>query len=146
MTDMQTTTDLERLRDFVAMCSRGDFDGAKGYLSESVTIHEPYVLPYGGDLEGHEGWESFRANFGKTWRRWVDGPMWFAAAEGTVIKENVITATSRRTGKTCTTRLAELFSFVDGKVVDIRIYYQDIPAVLAAITPDPGPLFNAPED
>jgi len=142
MAETPQSTDLERLREFVALLTRGDFGGAEKFISPDITIHEPYALPYGGELRGREGWETFRSIFRQTWKQWVDGPIWYAEANGTVVKENIVTATSRRTNKTCTTRLAEIFTFREGKIVESRIYYQDLPAVLSAITPEPRPLMN----
>lgn len=142
MTDVQPTTDLERLRDFVALLTAGDFDAAADYISPDIAIHEPNALPYGGEMRGVKGWETFRSIFRQTWKHWSDGPIWYAEAAGTVVKENIVTATSRLTGKTCTTRLAEIFTFREGKIIESRIYYQDIPAVLSAITPAPEPLQN----
>lgn len=143
MTQTQHSSDLDRLREFVALLSQGDFREAEKFISPDITIHEPYALPYGGELHGLEGWATFRSIFRQTWKGWVDGPIWYAEANGTVVKENIITATSRRTNKTCTTRLAEFFTFRDGTIVESRIYYQDIPAVLSAITPDPRALPQA---
>lgn len=142
MNEIQQQSDLERLREFVTLLSNGNFAEAEQYISDEMTIHEPYALPYGGELHGHEGWATFRSIFRETWKHWVDGPIWYAEAAGTVVKENIVTATSRRTGKTCMTRLAEFFTFRDGMIVESRIYYQDIPAVLSAITPDPEPLLR----
>lgn len=136
-------TDLERLREFVALMSSGDVAEAEKYIATDIAIHEPYALPYGGELRGREGWDTFRKIFRQTWKRWVDGPIWYAEADGTVVKENIVTATSRLTGKTCTTRLAEIFTFRDGKIVESRIYYQDVAGVLSALTPEPQPLLNA---
>lgn len=144
MIEIQQSSDLERLREFVALLSSGEFVEAEKFISDEITIHEPYALPYGGELHGRDGWASFRSIFRQTWKHWVDGPIWYAEAAGTVVKENVITATSRLTGKTCTTRLAEFFTFRDGRIVESRIYYQDIPAVLSAITPDPRALPHGP--
>lgn len=136
-------TDVDRLREFVALMSSGHVVEAKKYISADIAIHEPYALPYGGELRGHDGWETFRRIFRQTWMQWVDGPIWYAEADGTVVKENIVTATSRLTGKSCTTRLAEIFTFRDGKIVESRIYYQDVAGLLSAITPEPRPLPNA---
>lgn len=143
MTETQPTTDLERLREFVALMSRGDVSEAEKFISPDIAIHEPYGLPYGGEMRGREGWETFRSVFRQTWKHWEDGPIWYAEANGTVVKENIVTATSRRTGKSCTTRLAEIFTFRDGKIVETRIYYQDVAGLLSAITPEPQPLLNS---
>jgi ketosteroid isomerase-like protein len=143
MTEVQPRTNLGRLRDFVALLNSGDYEGATDYISPDITIHEPYALPYGGELRGLEGWGTFRSLFRQTWKNWSDGPIWYAEADGTVAKENIVTATSRLTGKICTTRLAEIFTFREGKIIESRIYYQDIASVLSAITPAPEPLKNS---
>lgn len=129
-----TTTDTERLRRFVGLMNGGRFDEARAMVAEDVTINEPASIPYGGMFTGLAGFDEFRRVFARTWRRWTDGPIWYAEHDGTVVKLNTVTAVSRATGREYTTPLAEFFTFRDGKISGITIFYQDIPGFLAAIT------------
>jgi hypothetical protein len=130
------TTNTARLKTFVDLMNEGKFDEARAMVSEKVVVREPQAIPYGGDHEGLDGFDTFRSIFAKTWKRWVDGPFWYAEADNTVVKYNTITATSRATGRQYTTRLVELFTFEDGLIVEAVIFYQDVPEFLAAIRPD----------
>ncbi|GAA1002898.1 hypothetical protein Aple_001980 [Acrocarpospora pleiomorpha] len=127
------TTDTERLKTFVGLMNSGRFDTAREMVAEDVRIEEPDAIPYGGTFTGLAGFDEFRRIFAATWRRWSDGPMWYAENEGTVVKLNVITAVSRATGQEYTTPLAEFFTFTDGKISRITIFYQDVPGFLKAI-------------
>jgi hypothetical protein len=127
------TTDTERLQTFVGLMSAGRYDEAREMVSEKLTIHEPAAIPYGGEFHGLAGFDEFRRIFGATWRSWSDGPIWYAEHAGTVVKLNVITAESRATRRSYVTPLAEFFTFEDGSLVDIKVFYQDIPGFLDAI-------------
>lgn len=133
-----TTTNTARLQDFVGLLNQGRFDEARKFVSPTIVMHEPAVIPYGGDFVGLEGFDLFRKRFAATWRKWEDGPIWYAEHNGTVVKHNVIRATSRATGRVYETPLAEFFTFADGKIVEVYIYYQDIPGFLAAIDESSG--------
>ena len=130
-TDM--TTDTERLQTFVGLMMSGRYDEARSMVSSDVVIHEPASIPYGGEFHGLEGFDQFRRTFGATWKSWSDGPIWYAEHAGKVVKLNVITAVSRATGRSYTTPLAEFFTFKDGKLAEIQVFYQDIPGFLAAV-------------
>lgn len=130
------TTDTQRLQTFVGLMNAGKFDEARDMVSEKVVVREPAAIPYGGDHDGLQGFDRFRSIFAATWKRWEDGPMWYAESAGTVAKYNTITATSRATGRTYTTRLVELFTFEEGLIVEAVVFYQDVPGFLDAIRPD----------
>jgi hypothetical protein len=127
------STDTERLQRFVELMNSGRYDDARGMLSDDVVIREPPAIPYGGEFKGLAGFDEFRRVFGGTWKSWTDGPIWYAENEGTVAKLNVITAVSRATGKTYSTLLAEFFTFADGKLVEVEVFYQDLPGFLEAV-------------
>lgn len=128
-----SSKDIERLDDFVALMNAGQYDVAKKYISPDIVLREPDAIPYGGVRHGLAGFDEFRRLFAKTWKRWSDGPFWYAEADGTVAKYNTITATSRATGHEYTTPLVELFRFEDGLIVEVIVFYQDILGFLAAI-------------
>ena len=126
-------SDSDRLRTFVGLMNSGKYSDACEMLSENLTIHEPAVLPYGGELRGVAGFDEFRRLFRETWKSWSDGPIWYSENAGTVVKLNVIQAVSRQTGRSYSTPLAEFFTFENGKITDITVFYQDIPGFLSAI-------------
>jgi hypothetical protein len=130
------TTDTQRLKTFVGLIYDGKFDTARNMISEKVVVREPAALPYGGDHVGLDGFDRFLSLVAATWTRWVDGPMWYAEAAGTVAKCNTITATSRATGRDYSTRLVELYTFEAGLIVEIVVFYQDVPEFLDAIRTD----------
>ncbi len=137
----ETVTNTERLKHFVDLMNAGKYDDARQMVSPKWRVREPDVIPYGGVHEGLEGFDNFRKIFAATWKRWVDGPFTYTEGDDCVIKYNVITATSRVTGREYTTPLAELFRFEDGLLVEAIIFYQDIPGFLAAIDPNlPDPV------
>ena len=119
------------LKTFIDLMNSGRYEEAREMVSDEVTISEPPGIPYGGRFEGMTGFDEFRRIFGTTWKSWSEGPIWFAEAEGTAVKLSLATAVRRGTGETYTTPLAEFFTFRDGKLVDVKIFYQDIPAFLA---------------
>jgi ketosteroid isomerase-like protein len=129
------TTNTERLRAFVGLMNSGQFDEGRKMISERIVIQEPAAIPYGGEFRGLAGFDEFRRIFGATWKSWSDGPMWYAENDGMVVKLNVITAVSRATGRTYVTPLAEFFTFEDGQITGIKIFYQDITGFLAAVEP-----------
>jgi hypothetical protein len=129
------TTDTQRLQTFVELMNSGCFDEARTMVSDRIVIHEPPLIPYGGEFRGLAGFDEFRRTFAATWKSWADDPIWYAEHDGTVVKLNVITAVSRATGRTYVTPLAEFFTFENGQIVDVKIFYQDTPAFLAAVEP-----------
>jgi len=129
-------TNTDRLKKFVDLMNKGRFDEAREMVAEHVVLHEPAAIPYGGEHKGLEGFDRFRDIFAATWKRWQDGPIWYAESDQTVVKYNTITAVSRATGRTYTTRLVELFTFENEKISDVVIFYQNVPEFLAAISPE----------
>jgi ketosteroid isomerase-like protein len=105
------------------------------FMSPDLKVIEPGSLPYGGVFQGAAQLQEFDQLFFETWShheysvvRYADHGEWVAVAIN-------LRLVARTTGREVTSRIAEWWRVVDGKVVEIEIFYEDTAAILAAITP-----------
>lgn len=111
----------------------GDIDTVKSHLSPNVVVHQAGALPYSGEYHGVDGFMEMATLIGTTFeldnlsRRVLD-----CGSESVLFLD--LKFTSRATGKVGHTSNVEWYTFEDGKIIDINVYYKDAPLVAALTT------------
>lgn len=111
----------------------GDQDGAAALLAPDVVIEQPTSLPHGGRHHGAEGMGHMAATFAQHWARAISSEADVQGSERGAVQVTSQTWTSHATGKSCTVDVVELFTVVDGRVTEIRVFQQDTHALLATL-------------
>ncbi len=108
------------------------FDAMRATLDPGVVLHQSPDLPYGGEFKGHEGY-----------RRWADAmsalfdrvdaqnPEFYEKGETVVITCELLTR-MRLTGEEMVQPMAQVVTVRNGKIVEFRPFYWNVPAYAAA--------------
>lgn len=102
-------------------------------VAEGGVIDVPRSLPYGGLHRGHDGFRDALAGFGAAWRDVQSHDLVFAAADDQVVALSRMTAIAVPSGHPVDMRVAETFRVADGKIAEVRPYYFDTAALIAAL-------------
>lgn len=103
----------------------GDWDGFCADFDENIQLFEADSLPYGGVYRGVEGAKRlFRSAMG-AWDDFGFSVEQIAAAGDLVFIYVHMTGRGKKTGKSFSYPLTELWRFRDGKVVEFRPFYWD---------------------
>ena len=102
-------------------------------VAEDALIHVPETLPYGGRHRGRDGFRAALAGFAAAWRDVRSLDLTFAVAGDVVVALSRMTAVAVPTGRAVEMRVAETFHVVDGAIAEVRPYYFDTAALLAAL-------------
>lgn len=111
----------------------GDTAAVSALLSPDVTVHQSDNLPYSGEWQGVIGFFDMATIIGTNFelenlsRRIIE-----QGNEAVLFLD--LKFTSRKTGKVGYTTNLEWYTFEDGKIADINVYYKD--AVLIAALND----------
>ena len=125
---------VEIVKCYVEMWSRGDVEGALAFTHPDVLIHEPPSLPYGGTHRGVGAVRMMLQNIAEQWE--VAGQVKIETLDGgenTVFNCIQFPARSRKTGKEILIDVIEKNTLRDGKVVENKVYYWDTHACLQAL-------------
>ena len=107
-----------------------------GHLTDDVVVHEAPSLPYPGEYRGHEGFLQMAAVFRSTWSFRPGKTFEFLdSGDGRVVVLTLGQAIANSSGKEIEWRLAEVFTVHEGKIAEIRPFYWDTAAVVAATQP-----------
>src|SRR3954447_12940066 len=112
----------------------GDRDGAFALFHPDVRIDHPASLPHGGSHHGREGVDAMGRAFAEHWDRTIENPR-ISDCGDTALQVTSQTWTSKKTGRSATVDVVELFSFADGMISQIRVFQQDTALLLATLTP-----------
>ncbi len=132
---MSGSADRVAIDSFFAAIAAGDIAAMEALLHSDFVITESEALPYGGVYRGVAGWRDLLAKIGKTWTRLKPTVTVFVGESSPFAIMMDITLTSVATGKTLSTKVFELYSVQDGKIIDIKPFYWDTAAVIATVTP-----------
>ena len=108
------------------------FDAMQATLDPEVVLHQSPDLPFGGDFTGHAGYrqwaDAMRALFDR-----VDAqnPAFYESGNTIVITCDLLTRT-RRTGEEMKLPMAQVVTLRNGKIIEFRPFYWNVPAYLAA--------------
>lgn len=116
--------------------SGSGLDAALEYLHPDVEVIEAPSMPYPGVFRGRDGFRELAARFGEIWE-FPPGKTfdYMDDGAGRVMVLTLGRAIAKQTGREVEWRLAELFTVRDGLIVEIRPYYWDTAAIVAATTP-----------
>ncbi|WP_374946340.1 nuclear transport factor 2 family protein [Agreia sp.] len=108
----------------------GDMEVVSALLSPDVTVHQSDNLPYSGEWKGVSGFFDMATTLGSNFeienlsRRIIE-----QGNEAVLFLD--LKFTSRKTGKVGYTTNLEWYTFEDGKIADINVYYKDAVVISA---------------
>jgi uncharacterized protein len=120
------------VEDLARRFQAGDREGAMALLHPELRIEQPASLPHGGPHHGHEGMAAMGQAFARHWDRTIADPRILGCGE-TVVQVTTQTWTAKKTGRSATVDVVELFSFADGLIAEIRVFQQDTHLLLATL-------------
>jgi ketosteroid isomerase-like protein len=123
---------LDVVTELARRFAAGDGPGAAALFHPRIRIEQPASLPHGGWHTGLDGMSAMGAAFGKHWTRTISDPRILGCGD-TVVQVTTQTWTAKTTGRSATVDVVELFSFLDGKVAQIRVFQQDTHLLLETL-------------
>ena len=102
-------------------------------IAEDAVIAIPASLPYGGEHRGHAGFRQAVAGFAAAWRDVETHDLELIGGDTRVVAVSRMTARAATTGAPFETRVAEKFLIRNGLIVEVRPFYFDTAAMLAAL-------------
>jgi ketosteroid isomerase-like protein len=123
---------LQIVKDAYAASARGEPQGFTASFTPETEIHEAASLPYGGI---HKGVASFPTLIGKVLE--IFSSLKFTkhniiASGDNVVSWGVLDLTGKKTGKSVSIPLVEIWTIVDGKTRKLEVIYGDTAAALRA--------------
>ncbi len=111
---------------FLEVMARNDVAGMDALIHPDFELIEPEGLPYGGVYKGREGWRALVNRVIETWASFrIHIAEELGETQDTVVTRFDISGRSRKTGRTWTSSVLELWRFRDGLLVEIAPYYFD---------------------
>lgn len=120
------TSDLaESPRKLLDSFAAGDLDLALSAIHPDGVLHEADSLPYAGDWHGHDGFRQLVGIMLSSFDLKILGYEVYTSAPDTVTMKAEGTFTSKKSGRSSTMPLVEIYKIRDGLIVDADIYYKD---------------------
>lgn len=107
----------------------GRWDIVRPYVSDSIVLHVPEGLPFGGDYRGWQGYTDVLKAIGGFFSEIKGGPREFAAVGQKVIVTGRLSCRIAKNGKPISFPLTDIWELRDGKVVEITAFYYDTKAI-----------------
>jgi ketosteroid isomerase-like protein len=133
--DPLTKTNADAARRLFEAVENRNPQGVAAIYHRHIVIHEAPSLPYGGEYRGLEGALRHGQGFRRTWDRFQPSNVRgleprFVAQDDHVAVQWRHKAENRETGERLDLPAAGIYRFVDGMVVDSRMFHFDIAALL----------------
>ncbi len=97
-------------------------------LDPDVVLHQSPDLPWGGEFHGHAGYEDWARKMSRAFDRLaVEDACFFTNGDTVVITCRLVTR-SRMSGETLDLPMAQLVRVRDGRIVEFRPFYWNVPA------------------
>ena len=110
------------------------FNEMRETMAPDVVLHQSPDLPYGGDYLGYEGYEQWAVKMSSIFDKLeVAEREFFEQGEKVIVVCRFITR-SRINGSVQDFPMAQVVTVRNGKIVDFRPFYWNIPAYVAAAT------------
>jgi ketosteroid isomerase-like protein len=133
--DNLTRTNAQAARRLFEAVEHRSREGVVAIYDQNIVINEAPSLPYGGEFLGHEGALRHGQGFRAAWDRFQPSntrglePRFIAQGDHVAVLWRH-RAENRETGERLDLPAAGFYRFVDGKVVDSRMFHFDIAALL----------------
>ncbi|WP_214415449.1 nuclear transport factor 2 family protein [Sphaerisporangium fuscum] len=114
---------------------KADFGVMAECLDPEVVMYQADSLPYGGTWHGPSGIEGFMAGMSEAWESLEFLEQRYVVDGGSVVVWNRGLLRARATGRELETEVMQLMTIKDGRIAEIRPFYLDTAAVLAALRP-----------
>ena len=121
-------------RDYLAAGGPGtaSFDTLAPYFAPDVVLHQADALPYGGVWRGHVGMEQFFLAMSQAWEAFEMVEQEFLSTSETAVVFTHVHARSRATGRELDFPILQTIRVVDGRIAEVRPFYWDAAAIVAA--------------
>jgi uncharacterized protein len=129
----ETAKNLEIVKIMLENGHAGRWDIVRPYVSDSLVMHVPPSLPFGGEYHGWKGYQAILKSIVSFFSELKAGPREFASVGHKVIVTATLTCRVARNGKTISFPLTDIWELKDGKVVEITAFYYDTKAIADAI-------------
>lgn len=116
---------LEIIRAAYAAGQAGDLETFFKNVSEDCIFYEADSLPYGGEYRGPEAIKRGTMLMFGAWDDFQFAVTNFCAGDDLVTVHVRISGVGRKTGKSFSMPIVEVWRLIDGKIVEIRPYYFD---------------------
>jgi uncharacterized protein len=143
--DLLTQTNADAARRLFEAVENRNPQGVAAIYHQHIVIHEAPSLPYGGEYHGHEGAFRHGQGFRAAWDRFQPANVRgleprFVAEHDHVAVQWRHKAENRETGERIDLPAAGVYRFVDGMVVDSRMFHFDIAALLKFLDSNRDPI------
>ena len=132
-----TAQNVARLQEFFDLVSRGEMASAMKYMNSGCVTSEADGLPYGGDYIGGDGFLGLFAAIAKDFDMTVNSSAITDTDGDAVLAEMTATLRAKRSGRSLDTRIMELYTFNDGLLTSIDVFYKDTKAVAELLADEP---------
>jgi ketosteroid isomerase-like protein len=140
-TPNETTTVLRGMyaaeREYLAAGGPGkaSFDTIAPFFAPDVLLHQAEALPYGGTWRGHDGMEQFFVAMSRTWAEFEMVEQEFLSTSETAVVLTQVHARARATDRELDFPILQAIRVVDGRITEVRPFYWDTAAIVAACRP-----------
>ena len=105
--------------------ARGDWDTFFANVTDETLFHEAPSLPYGGIYRGRADIQRGSQLVVACWENFQFKVLNYMAGGDVVVAHVLISGVGRKTGKSFSMPIMELWRIKDGKVVELRPFYWD---------------------
>jgi ketosteroid isomerase-like protein len=121
-------------REYLAAGGPGiaSFDTLAPYFAADVVLHQAAALPYGGTWRGHDGMEQFFIAMSRTWEAFEMVEQEFLSTAEIAVVLTQVHVRARATGRELDFPILQAIRVVDGRIADVRPFYWDTAAIVAA--------------
>jgi len=113
---------IAALRDAYAAFNRGDMDAAVASLDENIEWIEPQEFPGGGTYQGRESAKRYLAQSRAAWAEVTSEPEQFIPAGDRIVVLVHARVRAKGSNEWQDVRLADVYTFRDGKAIQMRAF------------------------
>ena len=102
-------------------------------LDSNVVLHQSPDLPWGGEFHGHAGYEAWARQMSRAFDRLDVKDARFFIDGDTVVTTCRLVTRSRASGETLDMPMTQVVRVVEGRIVEFRPFYWNVPAYDRAV-------------
>ena len=115
----------------------GSFADLAATLAPAVVLHQSPDLPWGGEFQGHAGYENWARQMSRAFDQLAVKDARSFAEDDTVVITCRLVTRARDTGETLDLPMTQVVRVHDGRIVDFRPFYWNVPAYRNAVRSAP---------